>query len=167
MILGFIAIILIITLTFVWPPDSPWSPWWRTSKKVAIAAGKLAGITEKDIVYELGSGDGEFILTVSREFHAKKSIGIEIDPTRYLVSIIKKQISKVKNVEFVRKDFKDVDLSSATVVYLYLVPAVIKKILPKLKKELKKGTRIVSLKYETQLFLAKKDVKNKLYLYKV
>jgi len=167
MILGFIAIVLLIVLTFVWPPDSPWSPWWRTSKKVARAAGRLAEITNKDTVYELGSGDGEFILTASREFHAKKSIGIEIDLTRYLISIIKNQLSKNNNAEFVRGDFKQVSLSEATVVYLYLVPSVIKKLMPKLKNELKKGTRIVSLKYEVPLIPVKKDVKNKLYLYKV
>ncbi len=160
-------IVLLIILTFVWPPDSPWSPWWRTNKKVARAAAKLAGISSKDIVYELGSGDGEFILAAVSEFGAKKGVGIEIEHTRYIISKIKKQISKVENVEFVRKDFKEVKLTEATVVYFYLVPAVIKRILPKLKKELKPGTKIVSLKYKVPLEVVKEDKKNKLYLYKI
>src|SRR3990167_11216648 len=80
------VVFLLIILTFVWPPDSPWSPWWRTNKKVARAACRLANVSNKDIVYELGSGDGEFILTAASEFHAKKAIGIEIDYTRYWIS---------------------------------------------------------------------------------
>lgn len=168
MILSLIAIVfLLVILTFVWPPDSPWSPWWRTNKKVARAACRLANVSNKDIVYELGSGDGEFILTAAKEFSAKKAIGIEIDYTRFLISKLKMKSSKLKNVEFIRRDFKKVNLSDATVVYFYLVPKVIQRILPKLKKELKPGTRIISLRYEAQLPLKREDKKNQLFLYKI
>lgn len=168
-IVSAIAIVfLLIILTFVWPPDSPWSPWWRTNKKVARAACRLSGITSKDVVYELGSGDGEFILTAVKKFHAKKGIGIEIEHTRYLASIIAKWIRGVKDAHFIREDFKKVKFSDATVVYFYLVPNVIKRIMPKLKKELKPGTRIVSLRYKVPLdTIIKEDKKNKLYLYKI
>lgn len=162
-----IIFILLIILTFVWPPDSPWSPWWRTTTEVARAACKLADVSEKDIVYELGSGDGEFTLVSAKEFHSKKSIGIEVEHTRYSTSKIKKFFRNAKNAEFVLKDFKTVNLSKATVVYFYLVPAVINRILPKLKKELKPGTKIVSLKYTMPLKLLKKDKENELYLYKI
>ena len=172
LILGIIIIILLILLTFVWPPDSPWSPWWRTDKNTARVACKLAGVSKKDIVYELGSGDGEFILMASREFGAKAT-GIEIDYTRYWISMIRKKIWEIRGmreiggVKFVRKDFKKVNLSDATVVYFYLVPAVIKGIMPKLKKELRPGTKIISYRYEVPLPLSKKDKKNKMYLYKI
>lgn len=142
-----ICILLVVILTFVWPPDSPWSPWWRTSRKVARKACRLAIVSAKDIVYELGSGDGEFVLTASSEFSAKKAVGIEIDYSRYFVSQIKKLIVKKRNVQFVRSDFKKISLREADVVYFYLVPRVIDRIMPKLSKELKKGTRIVSYKY--------------------
>lgn len=166
MLISFLGIvILIVLLTFVWPPDSPWSPWWRTNRKVAKAAGKLSKISTKDVVYELGSGDGEFILTAVEKFNAKKAIGIEIDYSRYLVSLIKKRLRKAKKADFVRKDFKKVKLSDATVVYFYLVPSVIKRIMPKLKKELKPGTRIVSYRYEVPLPVKKADKKNGLFLY--
>jgi len=65
----------------------------------------------------------------------------------------------------VRRDFKKVKLSDATVVYFYLVPSVIKRILPKLKKELKPGTRIVSYRYEVPLPVKSIDKKNGLFLY--
>lgn len=166
-VLFLIIIFLLVVLTFVWPPDSPWSPWWRTNRKVAQAACKLANVSRKDIVYELGSGDGEFILTAAGEFKAQKSIGIEIEHTRYYISQLKRRFRKISNVQFVKKDFKEINLSDATVIYFYLVPAVIKRILPKLKKELKPGTRIVSLRYEVSLKLKKKDSKNQLFLYEI
>lgn len=155
-------IILLILLTFVWPPDSPWSPWWRTDKSTARAACRLARVSKKDVVYELGSGDGEFVLTAGMEFGAKAT-GIEIDATRYWISQIKKQISKNKNATFIRDDFKKIKLSDASVVYFYLVPKVIERILPKLKRELTPGTRIVSYKYKVSLPLSEK--KGQLYLY--
>jgi len=166
MLLSFLAILLLlIVLTFVWPPDSPWSPWWRTTKKAALSACRLSKITKKDVVYELGSGDGEFILTAANIFHAKKAIGIEIDPTRYWISKLRAKFAKSENAFFERADFKKVKINDATVVYFYLVPAVIKRILPKLKKELKSGTRIISYRYEVPLPLGKK--KDGFYLYKI
>ena len=168
MLVSILAIIfLLIILTFVWPPDSPWSPWWRTNKKTARAACRLARVTNKDVVYELGSGDGEFVLTAAKEFNCKKTVGIEIDYTRYYISKLKKQLREIKNAEFIRSDFKKVKLSDATVVYFYLVPVVIKRILPKLKRELKPGTKIISLRYEVPLALKKEDKKKGLFLYKI
>lgn len=160
-----VIVILLVALSFVWPPDSPWSPWWRTSSTVARSACKLSKVTNKDIVYELGSGDGEFILTAAKEFGAKKAIGIEIDYSRYIFSKLKKQFRKIDNAEFTRKDFKKVNLSDATIVYFYLVPRVIERIMPKLKKELKKGTTIISYKYK----LPMKEInrKGEVYLYKI
>lgn len=160
-----LIVALLILLTFVWPPDSPWSPWWRTDKKTARVACKLANISKKDIVYELGSGDGEFILVAANEFNAKKAVGIEIDYSRYWIAKFKAQISKSKNTKFVRSDFKKITINDATVVYFYLVPAVIKRIMTKLKKELKPGTKIVSYRYEVPLKMIEK--KGELFIYKI
>jgi len=154
---------LLVVLTFVWPPDSPWSPWWRTNKKVARSACNLSKLSKNDIVYELGSGDGEFILMAGKNFNVKKAVGIEIDYSRYFISKIRALILGCKNVKFVRKDFKKVKVSDATVVYFYLVPEVIKRILPKLKKELKPGTRIISYRYEVPLKLLKEKDDVRLY----
>lgn len=162
----FIIIFLFILLSFVWPPDSPWSPWWRTNKKVSRAACKLAGITKKDIVYELGSGDGEFILCASNDYGVKKAVGIEIDYSRYFISVIRKLFSNSKNAKFIRADFKRINLSDATVVYFYLVPAVIKRIMPKLLKELKPGTKILSYRYKVPLKLVSKN-EERIYLYEI
>ncbi len=148
----------------IWPPDSPWAPWWKTSKKVARKMIKLANITKKDVVYELGSGDSDAIITLSSV--CAKGVGIEIDPLRYLISKIKVKLSKNnKKVKLIRGNFFKEDLSEATVVFVYLVPKTLDKLIPKLKKELKKGTKVVSYRYKMNLKEVKRDEENKLYLY--
>ena len=164
-----IIIFLLFLLTMVWPPDSPWSPWWRTNKEVAKAAGKLAKISSRDVVYELGSGDGQFLITAVTDFYVKRAVGIEIDPTRVLVSklLIKKNKLEDK-IEIIKDNFFNINISSASVVFVYLVPRALERILPKLKKELKHGTKIVSLRYEIKgLKWTEQDKKHKLYLYKI
>lgn len=167
-IIAFILIvILLLLLSAVWPPDSPWSPWWKTYKKTGRAVIKLADITSKDKVFELGSGDGEFLLLAARETRAK-CIGIEIDPLRHLIAKARVGISGLNsNITLKKKSFYDEDLSSASVIYVYLIPRVLKKLTPKFKKELKKGTRVISYKYTIlDLKLIKKDKTEELYFYK-
>ncbi len=163
----FLILILLLLLSAVWPPDSPWSPWWKTYKDAGMRIIKLAAITKKDTVYELGSGDGEFLLLCARQTGAK-CVGIEIDPLRHVVANIRLKTGKHGlDVTFKKKTFYDEDLSGATVVYVYLIPRVLKKILPKLKKELKKGTRVVSYRYPMDLKLVKEDKEHRLFLYTV
>lgn len=161
--------ILLVILWIVYAPDSPWAPWWKTNKKIARAAAKLGRIGPKDIVYELGSGDGEFIVTVARDFRPQKAVGIEIDVLRDWMARIRLFLNpKAKNAQFVRSNFYQVKLKDATVIYFYLVPNAIKRLLPKLKKELKPGTRIVSYYFKVAgMEPVAVDKKNKIYLYKV
>lgn len=149
----------------VWPPDSPWSPWWRTNKKVAGAICKLAKVGKKDTVYDLGCGDGTALIVASKEFGAK-GVGIEIDPVRYFIAKTRVRVNKLNSsIEIVKKNFFDVDISEASVIFVYLVPKALSRLLPKLKKELSSGTRIVSYRYEINLPLVKYDKENKLRMY--
>lgn len=151
----------------LWPPDSPWAPWWKTKDQVARKICDLAEIRKNDLVYDLGSGDGSFIITAAKCTGAKM-IGLEIDPLRYVQSKILAIKNKVrKRVTVKRKNFFDENLSSATVVFMYLIPKAMNKLKPKLLKELKPGTRLVTYKYEFDLPIYKKDDINKIYLYKV
>lgn len=151
LLLLLIIILLLIFLSMIWPPDSPWAPWWRTSDEKIRKALKLARVTSKDIVYDLGSGDGKVLIIAAKEFNAR-GIGVEIDPLRYFLSTLMMYINKVnEKIVIKRKNFFDVDISSATVVFVYLVPKTLERLKPKFLKELKPGTRIVSIKYEIDL----------------
>ena len=70
-------------------------------------------------------------------------------------------------VRIIRKNFYEVDISQASVVFVYLVPKALDRLLPKFKKELKKGTRIVSYRYGMNLTLEKYDKENEIRLYVV
>ena len=158
---------LLIILSMIWPPDSPWAPWWRTKKKVAREICRMANINPKDLVYELGSGDAMFLRVAAKEFGAN-GVGIEIDPLRILLSkfFIKKDGLSDK-IKIIRSNFFDVNLSDATVVFVYLVPKVLEKLKPKFLKELKPGTMITSYRYKINLPLLSCDKKNEIYLYKI
>lgn len=162
----FLAIILLLLmLSAVWPPDSPWAPWWRTSKKTARAICKLARIKKGDLIYDLGCGDGTALMIAAKEFGAR-GVGIEIDPFRYWVSKIRVQKNNLSNdLKIIRDNFFKQNLKDADVIFVYLIPKTLEKLLPKFKRDLKKGTRIVSFVYEIDLPLKGFDKKNRLRLY--
>lgn len=166
-VLFLIIVFLLLVLSMVWPPDSPWAPWWRTNKKIARAACQLARIGPKDTVYELGCGDAMFLITAAKEFGAR-GVGIEIDPLRFFISTIMIHIIRVSDkVVIKRKNFFDENISDATVIFVYLVPKALQRLLPKLLKELKPGTKIISHRYEIDLPLVTKDKKEKIFVYKI
>jgi cyclopropane fatty-acyl-phospholipid synthase-like methyltransferase len=149
----------------VWPPDSPWAPWWRTNKKTALAICRLAKVKKGDLIYDLGSGDGTALITAAKKFGAN-GVGIEIDPLRYWISKIRIQRNELsKRIKVIKQNFFKQDIKAADVVFVYLVPKALEKLLPKFKKELKKGTRIVSYVYEINLPLKEYDKKNRIRLY--
>lgn len=160
-------VLLLFLLSMVWPPDSPWSPWWRTNEKRARLICKLAKIDNRDIVYDLGSGDGTLLITAAKEFGAK-AVGVEIDPLRNWISklaiFLNGQNGRIK---IFRKSFFNADISDATVVFMYLIPKALDRLKPKLLKELKPGTRIVTFVYKIDLPIVTQDLKNEIYLYEV
>lgn len=164
----FVIVYLFYLLSWFWPPDSPWAPWWKTSAEVARAIQKLGKITSKDLVYELGSGDGENLITLAKEFDIP-SVGIEVDPWRVTQSkllILFKGLSK--KITIIKKNLFAVDVSKATVVYLYLIPKTLEKLQTKLENELKPGTRVISYRYPILYFPKIGENKtHKLYLYEV
>jgi predicted RNA methylase len=115
-----------------------------TPQEVVDAMLKLAKVTKSDVVYDLGSGDGRIPITAAREYGAR-GIGIDIDPTRIKEAEASLQQAKVGGlVRFLNQDLFTTDISEATVVTLYLLPSLNVKLIPKLNKELRPGTRIVS-----------------------
>lgn len=160
-----IIIFLLMLLSMVWPPDSPWAPWWRTSKKTARAMCKLAKVKKGDLIYDLGSGDGTALMIASKEFGAN-GVGVEIDPVRNLASILLLKLNGVLDkVKVIRGNFFEQNLQKADVVFVYLVPKTLDKLLPKFRKELKKGTRIVSYKYEINMPLKGFNKESEIRLY--
>lgn len=105
---------------------------------------KLAKVTESDIVYDLGCGDGRIVITAAKEFGAR-GVGIDIDPQRIKESNENAlEAGVTSRVKFLEQDLFQADISEATVVTLFLLPELNLKLRPKLFRELKPGTRILS-----------------------
>ena len=166
-LLVLIAIIfLLLMLSAVWPPDSPWAPWWRTNKKTAKAICDLAKINSKDVVYDLGCGDGEVLLKASQL--GAKGVGIEIDPLRYWIAKLRIRLGNAEDkISIKRNNFFNEDISKASVVIVYLIPKTLSRLKIKFLKELKPGVRIVSYRYEMDLPLIAYDKDNCLRVYKI
>ena len=150
----------------MWPPDSPWSPWWRTSGKIAKIQCKLAKVGKNDIVYDLGCGDGTALITAAKL--GAKGVGVEIDLLRYWIAKVRFFTNRFSDrVSILRKNFFDVDVSEATVVIMYLVPKTLNRLKPKLLKELKPGARVVTFVYKIDLPLIASDEKHEVYVYEI
>ena len=122
-------------------PDVVFIP---TPPDVVEAMLKLAKVTSNDVVYDLGSGDGRIVIAAAKTYGAR-GVGIDIDPERIREANANAQASGVADkVMFRNEDLFDADISPATVVTLYLLPSVNARLAPKLMKDLKPGTRIVS-----------------------
>lgn len=122
-------------------PDVPYVP---TPHEVVAEMLKLANVTKNDVVYDLGSGDGRIVITAAQKFGAR-GVGVDINPT--LVKQARDNAEKAgvsDRVKFLEQDLFETDIREATVVTLYLFPEVNIKLRPKLLKELKPGTRVVS-----------------------
>lgn len=122
-------------------PDVHWEP---TPEDVVAEMLRLARVTKDDIVYDLGCGDGRIVIAAARDFGAR-GVGIDIDPQRIRESLENAKAAGVTGrVRFVEDDLFEADIRQATVVTLFLWPNLNLKLQPKLLKELKPGTRVVS-----------------------
>ncbi|MEF8940119.1 MAG: methyltransferase domain-containing protein [Salinivenus sp.] len=119
-------------------------PYVPTAESVGVRMLEVAGVTEDDVVYDLGSGDGRIPITAATEFGAR-GVGVEIDSALVAKARAKAREAGVADkVRFVQGDLFNADLSEATVVALYLWPEVNIQLRPKLLEELDPGDRIVS-----------------------
>jgi len=122
-------------------PDVIYVP---TPQPVVEAMLSMAAVKSTDIVYDLGSGDGRIVITAAKKFGAR-GVGIEIDP-----ALVRKAVENAKaagvsdRVRFVTQNLFTANLREATVVTLYLLQSINERLRPKLVRELKPGTRIVS-----------------------
>lgn len=119
-------------------------PFVTTPHKVVREMLKLADVTQEDLVYDLGSGDGRIVIAAARTFGAR-AVGVEIDPKLLKESEENAEKAGVGHrVRFLQQDIFQTDLRDATVITMFLLPGVNAMLAPKFMNELSPGTRIVS-----------------------
>lgn len=151
-------------------PDVPFVP---TSEEIVRRMLQIANVKPGDVVFDLGAGDGRILMIAATEFNAR-AVGIEI--RKDFVLSIEKKIKELKledRVSIIHGNFFHVNISKADVVTMFLLESVNEKIRPKLERELKNGTRIVSHEFKVpgwkpkyfERFTCSDGSKHDLYLY--
>ncbi len=120
------------------------TPFVTTPPEVVRAMLKLAATGKNDVVYDLGCGDGRIVIAAARDFGAR-GVGVEISPEHIAEARANARRANVAGrVEFRQQDLFDADIHDATVVAIYLLPDVNLRLRPKLLRDLKPGTRVVT-----------------------
>jgi SAM-dependent methyltransferase len=144
-----LAICLLLAVAGVWvggdaqtrTPDVQYVP---TPNNVVAEMLRLTAVTKKDVVYDLGCGDGRLVITAAKRYGAR-GVGIDIDPQRISESRANaRQAGVTDRVQFLQQDLFEADIHEATVVTLYLLPKLNVQLRPKLLRDLRPGTRVVS-----------------------
>ncbi|MBI2297289.1 MAG: class I SAM-dependent methyltransferase [Betaproteobacteria bacterium] len=105
---------------------------------------RLAGVNPGDVVFDLGCGDGRIVIAAARQFNAR-GVCVDIDPQRIAESReYARQAGVTDRIVFLNQDLFATDAGDATVVMLFLSTDFNRALRPKLLRELKPGTRIVS-----------------------
>ena len=132
-------------------------PYVPTTEAAVKAMLKLGDVKKTDVLYDLGCGDGRIVIAAARDFGAR-AVGIDIDPQRIAEAKDNAKAAHVeKLVRFEENELFDADIHEATVVTLFLMPNVNLKLRPKLLKDLKPCTRIVSNTFDMGDWKAEKE----------
>ena len=124
------------------------TPYVQTPTNVVKAMLDTAKVTPKDFVIDLGSGDGRMVITAAKEYGAR---GFGVDHDVRLVQLANANAAKegvADRAVFYARDLYKTDVHRATVMTIYLLPEVNLMVRPKLLRELRPGTRIVSHDYD-------------------
>lgn len=120
------------------------APFVPTPQEVVDRMLELAQVSQGDLLYDLGSGDGRIVITAARRYRAQ-AVGFEIDSA--LVTHSRRNIKEagVEALAEIRdQDVRTVDLSPASVVTMYLYPGANLRLRAAIRRQLKPGSRVVS-----------------------
>ncbi|HPW17890.1 MAG TPA: methyltransferase domain-containing protein [Candidatus Aminicenantes bacterium] len=123
------------------------APWVATPQPVVDRMLELAELTDKDVLYDIGCGDGRIVITAARRY-GTRGVGIDIDPEKIGESEAAAAAAGLeRQVRFIAMDATKADFSEATVVSLYLLPESNALMRPLLEAQLRPKSRVVSHNY--------------------
>jgi SAM-dependent methyltransferase len=123
------------------------APFVPTPQDVVDRMLELGNVTDADVLYDLGCGDGRVLITAAKKYGAR-AFGVDLEPYRVEESKANAKAAGVEGLVTVKlQDALTLDVSSATVVTLYLVEWSTHKLKQMLTSQLKQGARIISHNY--------------------
>ena len=119
------------------------APFVATPMEVVEKMLEIAQVTSNDVVYDLGSGDGRIVIMAAEKYGAR-AVGVELDRRLVEESTAKIQQRNLGELATIMEgDLLQTDVTSATVVAVYLLPGANEKLRPMLEKNLRPGTRVI------------------------
>ncbi|HVR69632.1 MAG TPA: class I SAM-dependent methyltransferase [Vicinamibacteria bacterium] len=126
----------------------PDAPYHGTPPEVVEGMLRLAGVRAGDVVYDLGCGDGRIVIAAVRK-PGVRGVCVELDPARLRwARDAAEEAGVAALIRFVQGDLFEVPIQDATVVTLYLMRPANLRLRPRLLKELRPGTRVVSQTFD-------------------
>ena len=121
------------------------APYVPTPQSLVNKMLELVEAGPGDVLYDLGCGDGRFLITAVADFKVEKAVGYELNKHLYEVAEVNVARRGLGNeIRIESGNFMDANFSEATIITLYLTTSGNAKLRPKFKVELKPGTRIIS-----------------------
>lgn len=154
LVLALVLFLLVVAiLTLVWLFLSLASFFYTSVPYVPVphaVAREVALIVEAHqstspvVFYDIGSGDGRVVSAVAEALPTSRAVGVEIAPVAYLASVVRKKVTRLKNMRTLFRNATKLSFKDATHVFMYLLPKAIRSLSKKLFTELREGTIIIS-----------------------
>lgn len=128
--------------------DGKVPPFIRTRESIAGEVAEAFGtLPAGSVLYDPGCGDGRVLFAIAKNNPGLRCVGIELRIFPYVLALLQKRHHPEAQIRFIRGNSFKQDLSSATHMYTYLYPQVMDALLPKLERELKPGSVLISLDF--------------------
>lgn len=142
-----------------------------SKKKEVEEILKSIKLKKGQVFMDIGCGDGRVVQTAVKNYKVQ-GIGIDINPMLILIARSRSLWMKIRGIKFKTQNIFNTDLKQVDVLYIFLLPELIKKITPKLQKELKKGALVIShgfriMDWEKKLTKTRKQKPFPTYFYRV
>ncbi|HYG97685.1 MAG TPA: methyltransferase domain-containing protein [Terriglobales bacterium] len=137
------TLVLVLSIAACAQSKAPDVIYVPTPQPVVDEMLRMANVSSKDVVYDLGCGDGRLVISAAKL--GARAVGVDIDPQRIKESRENAKKAGVSGkVKFILGDLFETNLREATAVTLYLLPSLNVKLRPTLMEQLKPGTPVVS-----------------------
>lgn len=145
--LGLLATIFLLYYPYAMATAKHGAPFVPMEPEVVGRVLQLTKLKEGEVFFELGSGDGRIVIAAA--MRGAQAYGIEIDWLRVIYSRLWIAILRLgSHAQIIHQNFFEVNLADADVVCTYLLEETNEQLEPKLKQELKPGTRVVSVGFQ-------------------
>lgn len=161
-VIGCLLILLDVSLLWTWVTGAAWDP---TPMRVVNKVLEYLEPKDTDVLYDLGCGDGRVIIEASKRYGCK-SVGIEIDPLRYIITKARVKALRLEDkVKVVWGNFFNYPIKDATIVFCFLTEKANRRLEVKFSKELSYGTIIVSYLWRFKGFPLINVIDDEVFIY--